>query len=122
MRRVLPLEGQVAQQELAQDRADGPHVDGARVLGGAQEELGRTVVARANVRDVGLPLDEHLGAARVDQLEAEPGRVDDEFVRLEIAVADAHRVDVLERADGLIHVGAHVVDGEAHPWGEGREG
>ena len=43
------------QQQLGEHAADRPHVDAARVVGGAENELGRAVVPRADVRDVGLP-------------------------------------------------------------------
>lgn len=46
-------------------------------------------------------------------LESLPTRVDEQVVWLEVAVADALAVHVLERLEALVHVQAHVVDGEA---------
>ena len=66
--RVLPLEGQMAQEELDKDGTDRPHVHGRRVLRRPKHELRRAVVARADVRHVRLPFDEHLGAPKVDDL------------------------------------------------------
>ena len=44
----------LAQQELREDTAKGPGVNGGGVIRGAKDELRRPVVPRANVRDVGL--------------------------------------------------------------------
>mmetsp|Transcript_37869 Transcript_37869/g.122812 ORF Transcript_37869/g.122812 Transcript_37869/m.122812 type:complete len:416 (-) Transcript_37869:463-1710(-) len=95
LRRVLTLEGEVAEEQLGEDGADGPHVDGARVLCRAEEQLGCAVVARANVRDVWLSAHEHLCAPKVNQLEPPPRRVDQEVVGLEVAVTDPQAMDVL---------------------------
>ena len=113
LRRVLALVRQVAEEELHQDRAHRPDVDADGVLGRAEHELGRAVVPRADVRHVGLPLHQHLRAPEVAQPALERRRVAEQVVRLDVAVADAPRVDVLERAERLPQVGADVVDGEA---------
>ena len=42
-----------------------PHVDVGRVVGGAEDELRRAVVPRADVGDVGLSADKVLRAAEV---------------------------------------------------------
>lgn len=54
-----------------------------------------------------------LGASEVDELEAEGARVDEQVVGLQVAMADALRVHVLERLEGLEEVDPHVVDWEA---------
>ena len=113
--RVLALVRQVAEEELHQDRAHRPDVDADGVLGRAEHELGRAVVPRADVRHVGLPLHQHLRAPEVAQPALERRRVAEQVVRLDVAVADAPRVDVLERAERLPQVRADVVDGEALP-------
>ena len=53
-----------------------PDVDGGGVVGGAEDELGRAVVAGADVGDVGFALDELLGGAEVAELEHVDGGVD----------------------------------------------
>ena len=81
---------------LGLDYAHGPEVYGTGILGRTEEELGRAVVARANVGDVGLALGEHLGADKVNKLEAEACGLGQQVVGLKVTVADALDVDVLE--------------------------
>ena len=71
--------------------------DVGRVVRRTKDELWRTIVAGADVADVGLASDENLGRAKVAKLEDAGGRVQEEVLRLDIAVADADGVDVHER-------------------------
>ena len=51
------LEEDAAAEELAEDAADGPHVDGVGVVLGAHEDLGRAVVLRHHLlRHVLVPV------------------------------------------------------------------
>jgi hypothetical protein len=60
-----------------EERTDG------RVVGGRTEnKLGSTIVATANVGNVGLALDEDFGAAKVTQLEDAGLRVQQQVLRL----------------------------------------
>mmetsp|Transcript_8210 Transcript_8210/g.26446 ORF Transcript_8210/g.26446 Transcript_8210/m.26446 type:complete len:496 (+) Transcript_8210:183-1670(+) len=97
-----------AQEQLGEHAARGPDVDAAAVVGGAKDELRRAVVARADVRHVWLPLDQDLCAPKVAQLEHVARRVDEQVLRLDVAVADAEGVDVGERAAKLVHVQLQV--------------
>eukprot|EP00933_Yihiella_yeosuensis_P009250 TRINITY_DN115092_c0_g1_i1.p3 TRINITY_DN115092_c0_g1~~TRINITY_DN115092_c0_g1_i1.p3 ORF type:complete len:108 (+),score=9.41 TRINITY_DN115092_c0_g1_i1:402-725(+) len=85
----LAGEERAAQEELCHDAAEGPYVDCGSVLGGVAHELGRAVVARADVRHVGLALDETLGAAEVAQLDDVGAGVEEEVLGLDVSVADA---------------------------------
>eukprot|EP00967_Tisochrysis_lutea_P065811 scaffold85645_cov29-Tisochrysis_lutea.AAC.2 len=64
----LAREERHAQEELSEHAARRPHIDAASVVGRPEDELGCTVVARADVRNIGLSLDEDLGGAKVAQL------------------------------------------------------
>lgn len=58
------------------------------VVNSTEDELGSAVVAAADVRDIGLALDEVLGRAEVAELE-DPGlRVQQQILRLYVSVAD----------------------------------
>ena len=80
------------------------HTDIGGVVGRAEDELGGTVVSRANVADIGLASDENLGRAKVTELEDTCGRVEEEVLRLDIAMADADGVDVGEGAEELVGI------------------
>ena len=108
--RVARKDG-LTEQELGEDAAGRPYVDVARVVGGAEDELGRAIVARANVGDVELALDELLGAAEVAQLEYGRLGVEQQVLRLDVAVAYAHGVYVGETAEQLVHEELDVEDG-----------
>ncbi len=59
------------------------------VVGRAKDELGRPVIARANVRHIRLVLHQDLSAAKIAQLQHSGARVEEEVLRLDVAVADA---------------------------------
>ena len=71
--------------------------DVGRVVGCAKDELGRAVVAGANVADVGLASNKDLGRTKVAELEDASRGVQKEILGLDVAVADADGVDVHER-------------------------
>ena len=85
-------------------RTDVDCTDVRRVVRRTKDELGRTVVAGADVADVGLACDEDLGRAEVAEFEDAGGRVKEEVLRLDVSVTDADRVDVHQRTQKLIHV------------------
>ena len=82
-------EERLAEKELGSDAALGPNVNGRGVVGAAKDELGGTVVPRADVRHIGLALDEGLGTAKVAQLELLCVGIDQQILRLDVAVAYA---------------------------------
>ncbi len=58
----------LSQHQLGHDAARRPDIDGRRVVCAAKHQLGRPVVPRADVRDVGLARHEDLCAAEITQL------------------------------------------------------
>ena len=74
------------------------------VVGRAEDELRGTVVAGTDVADVGLSGDEDLGRTKVAKLEDARRRVEEEVLRLDVAVADADGVDVHEGTEELVHI------------------
>ena len=56
---------------------------------------------RADIGDVGLPLHEHLGTAKVAQLELMRLCVDKQVLGLDVSMADLHAVDVRQRPTHL---------------------
>lgn len=106
---VLALQqGLAADEELAEDAADGPEVDGGRVAGGAEEELGGAVpegddeggeVLRGRVADVARH-------AEVGNLEA-AAVGEEEVGGFEVPVEDVVRVEVGEAGGELEEEGFH---------------
>ena len=58
------------------------------VIGGTEDELRCAVVPRADVADVRLARDKNLGGAKVTELEDAGGRVKEEVLGLDVAVAN----------------------------------
>jgi len=89
------------------------------VVGRTKYELRRTVVSRADVRNVWLILYQYLGTAEIAKLEDTTSGVEQQILGLDVSVADTLRVDVGERAEQLIdvkldlengHGGLHLVE------------
>ena len=80
------------------------HTDISGVVGRAEDEFRRTVVPGADVADVGLACDKNRGRAKVTELEDAGGRVKEEVMRLDVAMADADGVNVHERTEELVHI------------------
>mmetsp|Transcript_53408 Transcript_53408/g.126317 ORF Transcript_53408/g.126317 Transcript_53408/m.126317 type:complete len:291 (+) Transcript_53408:241-1113(+) len=91
---ALAGEEGLSEHELAEDAAEAPGVDGGGVVGGPEDELRRAVVARADVCNVALPPHQHLGAAEVAQLDDVRVRIQEQILRLDVAVANPQLVDV----------------------------
>jgi hypothetical protein len=70
--------------------------DVGRIVGCAKDKLGRSVVAGADVGDVGLVRHEDLGATEIAKLEDARVGVEEEILGFDVAVADAEGVDVGE--------------------------
>mmetsp|Transcript_6086 Transcript_6086/g.17155 ORF Transcript_6086/g.17155 Transcript_6086/m.17155 type:complete len:342 (+) Transcript_6086:192-1217(+) len=104
---ALPGEDGLPQDELGGHTRGRPDVDDCRVVRGSKNQLWRSVVARADVRDVGLPLHKPLGRAEVAQLQRVRVAVHEEVLRLDVAVADPHSVDVRTGAAHLVGVQLH---------------
>lgn len=71
------------------------------VVGRAKDQLGRPVVSRADIADVGLASDENLGRTKVAQLQNARGRVEEQVLGLDVTVTDTYRVDVGKRPEEL---------------------
>lgn len=74
------------------------------VVGGTEDEFWCSVVPRANVRDVWLVLYQYLGAAKVTKLQYATVGIEKKVLRLDVAMADALRMDVGERSEELVDV------------------
>ena len=97
--RRLGLEGSLSADELAKKYAQLPDVD-AVVMPHARENFRRHINRRAALGLRPLALLELLGKAKVDQLDvALAFEGDHDVFRLEVAVNDAVRVEVLEGHD-----------------------
>mmetsp|Transcript_9353 Transcript_9353/g.23285 ORF Transcript_9353/g.23285 Transcript_9353/m.23285 type:complete len:346 (+) Transcript_9353:247-1284(+) len=104
----LAREERHAEEQLGEHAAHRPDVDAARVVCGAKYQLGGPIVAGANVRHVRLALDQNLGTAKVAELEQVGLGVDEQVLRLDVAMAHAERMNVRERAAELVRVQLHV--------------
>ena len=105
-------EQRLSQQELSQNAPGGPDIDARTIIGGSKDELRRSVVPGADVGYIGLGGDQFLGAAPVAELEHIGGGVDEQVLRLDVAVANAQRVDVAEGPEELIDVELDAEDGD----------
>ena len=117
--RVAREEWDAAHDHLRKDASDGPHVDGGRIVARAKKHLGRAVPQRDNLSNDRFPArryareeikckikkDTYLvrvrahgdakraGEPKIGQLEVVP-LVDEEILRLEVAMQDPVRVAV----------------------------
>ena len=64
------------------------------VVCGAKYELWGTVITGADVRHIWFIFNQDLGATEIAQLEYTGFRIEQEILRLDIAVTDSHGVDV----------------------------
>lgn len=100
----LPRKQWPPQQELSEDTAHGPDVDGCGVFVRPQHELRCAVKARADVRDALLPWNEAFGGAEIAEFEHVGSVVNEKVLGLYVAVANAERMQVAEGAAHLIGV------------------
>eukprot|EP00754_Rhynchopus_humris_P013920 Rhum_TRINITY_DN14356_c14_g1::Rhum_TRINITY_DN14356_c14_g1_i1::g.84606::m.84606 len=101
----LSREQRLPDEQLGEDAAQRPHVDGGGVVRGTEDELRGTVIPRADVGHVGLSLHQLLGAAEVAQLQDTCGGVDKQVLGLDVAVTDVQvlAMDVVEGPAELVH-------------------
>ena len=108
---VLAGEDGVARQELGEDAAQRPHVDGQAVRH-AEDDFGRAVEARLDVRVHLLVLE--AGGAKVDDFDFRVRRVGEQDVfRFEVAVDHALTFEQDEAVEDLFGEAAHELEGEA---------
>ena len=78
--------------------------DVGRIVCGTKDELGGTVIPGANVADIWLSGNEDFSTTKVAKFEDTGLRVQKQVLRLDVAMANADRMNVCERAKKLIHV------------------
>lgn len=100
----------LSKHQFRHDTASRPDINFRCVVGSAKYEFRRTVVSRADVRNIRLVLYQNLGATEIAKLEDAAGGVEEEVLRLDISVADALRVYVCERAEQLVDVELDLED------------
>eukprot|EP00955_Chlamydomonas_euryale_P117852 366501-Chlamydomonas_euryale.AAC.33 len=81
---ALTREERLPQHQLRDHAPNRPNVDRRRVVCRAKDELRRAVVARADVRDVRLTLDQLLCGSKVAQLERMRVGVDQQVLGLDV--------------------------------------
>lgn len=74
------------------------------VVGCAENQLGRTVVPRTDVRDVGLVLNKDLGGPEIAEFQNTGVLIKEEILRLDVSVTDALGVNVGQGAEELVDV------------------
>ena len=84
------------------------HVNGASVVRGAKDELRGAVVARADVRDVGLAAHERLGGAQVAQLQGVGVDVDQQVLGLDVPAAGQRGGGHSTSAWAVLHSNQHI--------------
>ena len=84
--------------------------DFGSVIGGTKDELRSAVVARADVGDVWLARNKNLGTAEITKLEDAGAGIKQKILRLDVAVTDAHGMNIGERTKELIDVELDLED------------
>lgn len=74
------------------------------IVRGTEDELRSAVVARADVRDVGLGAHQVFCGPEVAQLQNARLRIEQQVLRLDVPVAYTQRMDVREAPEQLVHV------------------
>mmetsp|Transcript_18818 Transcript_18818/g.37965 ORF Transcript_18818/g.37965 Transcript_18818/m.37965 type:complete len:287 (+) Transcript_18818:456-1316(+) len=101
---ALAWEDRLSQDELGSDACRRPNVDDCRVIGGAEDELWRAVVTRADVSHVRLAFQQTLRRAEVAEFQGMRPAVDQQVLRLDVTVADSHCMNVGTCATHLVGV------------------
>lgn len=96
-------EERLARAHLGKDAADGPHVDARRVLAAAEENLGGAVPERDDLVGVGAQGDaKGAGETEISELQVAVA-VDEQVLRLEVAVEHTVAVAVADALAQLAH-------------------
>lgn len=74
------------------------------IIGCAEDQLRGTIVPRTDIRHVRLVLDEDLGTPEITKLENTSVRIEQEILRLDIAMADTLRMDICQGTEQLVDV------------------
>jgi len=79
---------------LARTKQREPRTDARGIVGRTKDKLRCSVIPGADVADVGFTSDENLCAAKVAELEDSGRGIEEEVLGLDVAMADANRMDV----------------------------
>lgn len=82
----------------------GGHTNLCCVVGGTKDQLRGPVVTGANVRDVGLVLNQDLSGPEIAEFQDARFRVKQKILRFNVTVTDALRMNVCKRTEELINV------------------
>lgn len=74
------------------------------VIGCTKDELRGAIVARADVRHIGLVRDQDFGTPEITKLKNPSIWIEQEILRLDIAMADSLGVDVRKGTEQLVDV------------------
>lgn len=80
------------------------HTDLGCVICGAEDQLRGTVVARANVGNIGFVFDEDLSRTEVAELQNTSVGIQEQILGLDVSMADSLGVDVGQRPEKLVNV------------------
>jgi len=86
------------------------HTNLSGVVGSSKDQLRCTVVARANVRHIGLVFHQNLRATEIAELQDARMRIQQQVLWLDVSVADSLGMDVGERAEELVDVQLDLED------------
>jgi len=81
------------------------------VVGRTENEFGRPVIPGADIGHIRLVLYQNLCASEIAQLQHTTAGVEEEVLRLDVAMADALRVDVGQSAKQLVDIKLDLQDG-----------
>lgn len=88
-----------------------PLTNAGRIIRCAKNEFRSTIVPRADVANVGLAGHEDLCTTEIAKFEDTSLRVQEKILRFNVAVANADRVNIGERAEELIHIKLDLKNG-----------
>lgn len=96
-------------RHLSKDAASGPQVDAKRVLSLTEQDFRAAVPESHNLVSVSLDgQSKGTGQAEVSKLDFSSGRVNEQVLRLEVAMEDAAAVQVYQRLEDLVKEGLHL--------------
>jgi len=93
--------------EFRRDACSGPDVDDRCVVGGSKDQLRCSIVPGAYVRNIRLSLHQTFCRPKVAEFERMSTAIDQLVLRLDVTVANSHRVNVGARPAHLVGVELH---------------
>lgn len=97
-------------QQPAADNAIVKLTNLGSIVGCSEDKLRGTIIARADVGDIGLVRNEYLRASKIAKLEDTGIWVEQKILRLDISMADALRMYVSEGPEKLVDVDLDLED------------